>query len=134
MDWKFAYLSFQGRLNRARYWIAAIVLGVLYAVISLLDSSVIHSPALMSFSGENGVTVGFGILSVIAWVLLVVMGVALGVKRLHDRDRSGWFYLLLMVPFVNIWIAIEILFLRGTVGPNRFGPDPLNPTAYPMAV
>ena len=132
MDWKFAYFSFGGRLNRAKYWIAAIVMGVLYTVVSLLDANVIHSPVLMSFAVDGGGAQGIGALSVIAWVLVIIMGLALGIKRLHDRDRSGWFYLLMLVPLVNLWILIEILFLRGTVGPNRFGPDPLGGTAYPM--
>jgi len=50
--------------------------------------------------------------------------VAIYVKRLHDRNHSGWFALLLLVPLVNLWPAIEIMFLRGTRGPNRFGADP----------
>ena len=50
---------------------------------------------------------------------------ALAVKRLHDRGRSGWFCLVGVIPFVNIWLTIDLLFLRGTEGPNRFGEDPL---------
>jgi uncharacterized membrane protein YhaH (DUF805 family) len=80
---------------------------------------------------------------------------AIGVKRLHDRDRSGWWIVVFyIVPWrlgsvVNvadkqgndtvglvaglvglvcvIWGLVELGFLRGTRGPNRFGPDPLQP-------
>jgi uncharacterized membrane protein YhaH (DUF805 family) len=47
------------------------------------------------------------------------------IKRSHDRDRSGWFILLFLVPLLNLWPLIELLFLRGTIGSNRFGPDPV---------
>ncbi|MBY0511618.1 MAG: DUF805 domain-containing protein [Rhodospirillaceae bacterium] len=50
---------------------------------------------------------------------------AVGARRLHDSDRSGWWQLLILVPFIG-WIIVLIWFvLRGTLGGNRFGPDPL---------
>lgn len=52
-------------------------------------------------------------------------GIAITVKRLHDLDRPGWHWLLLAVPFYNIYLGLVLLFARGTWGPNRFGPDPL---------
>ncbi len=41
------------------------------------------------------------------------------------RNRTGWFLLIGLIPLVSIWLVVELGFLRGTVGPNRFGPDPL---------
>lgn len=70
----------------------------------------------------GAVTVIYGV------VLLLVMigGLAGAAKRLHDRDRSGWFQLIVLIPLTGaIWLGVEIGFLRGTFGPNRFGPDPL---------
>ena len=63
---------------------------------------------------------------------LVWSGICVGIKRCHDRERSGWFLLVSLIPFIGaIWLTIELYFLRGTVGPNKFGEDPLdsNPTA-----
>ncbi len=58
------------------------------------------------------------------WPLL-----ALYVKRWHDRDRSAWWFLTILIPFVNlgfmVWIIVEAYFLKGTDGTNRFGDDPL---------
>lgn len=54
------------------------------------------------------------------WVFLVVQ-----IKRCRDRDRSGWFILLYLIPIVSLWPLIEICFLKGTTGENRFGEDPL---------
>jgi uncharacterized membrane protein YhaH (DUF805 family) len=90
------------------------------------------------------------IIFVVISVLAFVSSLALGVKRLHDRDKSGWWILLFyIVPevlngavqttdsqgvvlvgtiasvVIAIWGFIELGCLRGTAGPNRFGPDPL---------
>lgn len=53
--------------------------------------------------------------------------VATIVKRLHDRDESGWWSLVYFIPVVCLWVFIKCGFLKGTPGPNRFGPDPLAP-------
>jgi uncharacterized membrane protein YhaH (DUF805 family) len=49
-----------------------------------------------------------------------------GAKRCHDRNRSGWFQLISLVPIVGaLWLLFDLGILRGTDGPNRFGPAPL---------
>ena len=52
-------------------------------------------------------------------------GVAITVKRLHDLDRPGWHWWLMLVPLVNLYIGAILLFAKGTVGHNQFGRDPL---------
>lgn len=53
-------------------------------------------------------------------------GLGLAVKRFHDRDKSGWWILIQLIPLVGaIWYIVETGFLPGTPGTNRFGPDPL---------
>ncbi len=59
------------------------------------------------------------------YLVLGVIGVSFQVRRCHDRDRSGWFVLLWLLPILNIWGLIEMYFLAGTPGTNRFGADPL---------
>ena len=55
-----------------------------------------------------------------------VPNIAAGVKRCHDRDRSGWFVFIVLIPLVGtLWYLIEIGFLRGTFGSNKYGADPL---------
>ena len=51
------------------------------------------------------------------------------IRRLHDLDRSGWCGLLLLIPLVNIVIGHELSYDKGTDGPNRYGPDPLEGAA-----
>ncbi len=50
---------------------------------------------------------------------------AMGVRRLHDTDRSGWWWLLSFIPLIGIIVLIVFWCSEGTRGPNRFGPDPL---------
>jgi uncharacterized membrane protein YhaH (DUF805 family) len=66
-----------------------------------------------------------GLFSGIFVLFTLYSSIAVGVKRCHDRDRSGWFLLLGLVPILNLWLLVELGFLEGTVGPNRFGlPEP----------
>ena len=78
-----------------------------------------------------------------AWILIglyslwglvtFIPGLAVGIRRLHDTDRSGWWLFIAMVPLVGAIILIVFFLTEGTRGPNRFGPDPkagLAPPTY----
>jgi uncharacterized membrane protein YhaH (DUF805 family) len=126
--------GFQGRINRAKYWIATIT----YISVTI---------ALVGLGFFFRFDTIFFIVAAIVFVVLTVSGIAVGLKRLHDRDMSGWwllvFYLLpavldgigraLGVPVVfslagsaiSIWALVVLGFLRGTSGANQYGPDPL---------
>lgn len=128
MDWKYILTSFSGRLNRQPFWLGLVLvlvveLVVFYAVSSLFgtytatDGTV--APA-MSFS-----PIGWLIMAVV-YVAVIWVGLALQIKRWHDRDKSGWWCLIGLVPIIGgIWVLVECGFLRGTEGPNRFGEDPV---------
>lgn len=59
-------------------------------------------------------------------VLQVWISLAIGVKRYHDRDRKGWWLLIVLIPVIgSLWLFVVLGFLKGTEGANRFGPDPL---------
>jgi uncharacterized membrane protein YhaH (DUF805 family) len=61
---------------------------------------------------------------------IVVAGIAAGIcvtiKRLHDLERPGWHWWLLMVPLYNLYLGFSLLFQKGIDGPNRFGRNPLD--------
>lgn len=103
MNWLFGY---EGRINRAKYFFAILIYLIPYGICLLIAR---ESEAL-----------GFAIF--IPLVFLTAMPVA---KRLHDLNHSGWWQLLGLVPLVNFGLGIYMLAWRGTLGPNRFGPDPL---------
>jgi uncharacterized membrane protein YhaH (DUF805 family) len=164
--------SFSGRLNRARFWLASIVLIVVSVVllpISILSAAlVVISPAsfaiLIGFGGWPVMPAAFAGLQFVLCLYLLVScaallawfaGFAVATKRLHDRNKSAWWLLLFyLAPLILaaiayytdpggiaafevrlilglaglsiwIWFLVEFGFLRGTAGPNRYGPDPL---------
>lgn len=129
-------LSPQGRINRGKYWLASLIYVVVVGIVSILMAAlwaIIPGDAVdgnYSVSGINAVP--YIILGLGTFGFLVWSGICVGIKRCHDRERSGWFLLVSLIPFIGaIWLTIELYFLRGTVGPNKFGEDPLdsNPTA-----
>jgi uncharacterized membrane protein YhaH (DUF805 family) len=106
--------SAEGRISRSQFWLKW---ALPYAVVTLVLYLII-------FMSGVAPTIGLTILSI--YLLAAIWpSIVIYVKRAHDRGRSGWFVLLFVVPFVNIWVLIELLFLRGTVGSNAHGPDPV---------
>jgi uncharacterized membrane protein YhaH (DUF805 family) len=119
VDWKWLLTSFDGRINRAKFWAGIgvlIVLGIAATVIDvLIDSSI-----------DIGGGAQMGIVSLLVSLASVYLALALYAKRWHDRDKSGWWSLIALVPFIGaIWILVELGMLEGTRGANQYGPDPL---------
>ena len=111
-----ALFSFSGRMCRSDYWLKGFLV--------LLPIGIVNN--ILAYGVDND---GARMVAMVIGILSIWPGFALIVKRLQDRDRSGWFALTLLIPFVGIifaiWILIEVWFLKGTDGPNRFGEDPL---------
>ena len=119
--------SFNGRINRAKFWLGTVCLIVVYVILAII-SSVTMAPMTVSQSGQvQGGGMGIvGIIVLIIYIAMIWPSVALGVKRFHDRDKSGWWVLISLVPIIGgLWYLIECGFLECTKGPNKFGPDPL---------
>lgn len=126
---KFDGFSFEGRINRAKYW--RIKIGIFLANFFFhIWVAVQHShEALRRPPTEIGDWILIGGLIVVTVVSLVV-SIATDVKRFHDRDKSGWWVFIVFIPVIGaVWLLIECGFLPGTVGSNRFGTDPLQAKA-----
>jgi uncharacterized membrane protein YhaH (DUF805 family) len=118
MDIPNLLFSFQGRIRRLHYWLAAISVGVVVGVIASI---------LMPMSGIAQGTPNPIFMALIGIIYLVdiYIGLALGAKRCHDRDKSAWFLAIGLIPLIGaIWLFVELGILDGTQGPNRFGPSP----------
>jgi uncharacterized membrane protein YhaH (DUF805 family) len=138
--------SFTGRLNRKPYWLTTLAMIAIFLVLIILAFFVAGGAAALGGSG-SGLGIGLIIL-LLLYIPMLWIGLALGAKRLHDRNKSGWWLLLfwilpgilqgigeqigslgivlsLIAVGISIWGLVEIGFLRGTVGPNQYGPDPL---------
>ena len=113
-DLKQFYFSPGGRVNRQQWWLRLVLpYFVIMVVLTYLDL----------LSGYYDPTLGVGLLSGIFALLTLVPGVIVHIKRFHDRDKSGWWMLIVFIPLIGaLWLIIELGFLRGTEGPNRFGP------------
>lgn len=115
MDWKYLFTSLEGRIGRQSYWMGILAIAVISAISSLFD-------VLLGTAGEYG----YGPISGIVSLIMIYPLIMLYAKRWHDRGKSGWWTLISFVPVIGgLWMLIECGFLRGTDGPNRFGPDPL---------
>lgn len=109
----------QGRLNRLRYLKYHVIFALLSALFGFVISFVC---ALLSGDPESVlVTVPMGILSFV----VSIGGIMLGVRRLHDLNKTGWFMLLGLVPLINIIFLFYLLLAPGTNGWNDYGEDPL---------
>lgn len=124
LTWKQILFSFKGRIPRRQYWGAMGIQLVVGLVIGVLAAFMV--PGLFgrgSSSSDLGVL--FAVLMIPLGIYLFWVGLAVGVKRWHDRDKSGWWMLIGIIPYIGgIWQLIECGCLRGTEGPNRFGGDP----------
>lgn len=141
--------SFQGRINRAKFWLAILIYFIAFLVIFLLFGAV---AAAVNYELSMTTLV---ILAAIVYIPILISGIAVGIKRLHDRNKSGWWLLLFyLVPNVlqgiggasggqgigmifaligfaiSIWALVELGILRGASGPNQYGPDPLPASKY----
>ena len=100
-------------------------LGVMGAVFLLLMLAMLMGGGLEGMAQNGGFLAGpFMILFVVFWLAVIVPSIAVQVRRFHDQDKSGWFVLLNFIPYLGGLIVLVFMFLEGTRGPNRFGPDP----------
>jgi uncharacterized membrane protein YhaH (DUF805 family) len=135
------YADFSGRSRRMEYWSFALLNFIVMTVLMLVLFGIGGATSTMSglesaspFALFGVFASGFGLIILIYWLAVIVPSIAVTVRRLHDRDMSGWWYggLLIasFIPIVNILAAIGFivmfvfLLLPGTPGPNRYGPDP----------
>jgi uncharacterized membrane protein YhaH (DUF805 family) len=117
--------SFQGRINRAKFWLIAV--GIF--VVEMIVFAAVGGSAAMSEDPQKAMasigTVG-GLVLLVVFVVAFWISLAAGVKRFHDRNKSAWWVLIVFVPVIGgLWYLIECGFLKGTTGPNTYGPDPL---------
>jgi uncharacterized membrane protein YhaH (DUF805 family) len=113
MDFKSFYFSFEGRIGRQDFWLRYMLpyLGIFF-VIGVVEA----------LNESMGLALNLVLTLALIWPTLAV-----NAKRWHDRDKSGWWMLINVIPIVGFfWALVETGFLRGTVGANRFGPDPLS--------
>ena len=148
MDWGHLFFKFDGRANRAKFWIAALIFAAINVVLAILGYVMDQSVVFQALNSMLG-------------IVILIASIAVGIKRLHDRNKSGWYLLLFyLVPSVlvvigvligafmedstiiatvlgllafavGVWAFVEMGCLRGTIGVNQYGPDPVAPATIP---
>jgi uncharacterized membrane protein YhaH (DUF805 family) len=158
VDWNWFLLSFDGRISRAKIWFAAFVwfatvfsfMTIFMALLFVLGSVLRGFGYDVHLESSKTMHPAFYLLGLPLLVTFVWVFAATVIKRLHDRDKSGWW----LVPFfiapdllgrlsdwlenpvlallvdalglgLGVWCFVELFCLRGAKAPNRFGPDPL---------
>ena len=116
--------GFEGRANRATFWLVNVGLIVVEAIVF----GVAGGASMMSEDPSEAMA-SMGVMGIVCLLVLVVLfwvGLAVAVKRWHDRGKSGWWVLIAFVPVIGgLWYIIECGFLKGTTGANAYGADPL---------
>lgn len=107
-------LDFEGRATRKEYWCFYLINMLIYIILNLLDIM------LGVYSFEAGV----GILSLIFIIVVLIPGLAVTFRRLHDIGRSGWWFLVNLIPLIGPIIFLIFMLLDSQEGENRYGLSP----------
>jgi uncharacterized membrane protein YhaH (DUF805 family) len=117
MDWYLKvlrqYADFEGRARRKEYWMYT-----LFNMLALLVAAILDGLLGLTRHGFFGPVYGLYALATL------IPGLALGVRRLHDVDRSGWWLLLAIIPLIGAIVLFVWAVTDGTRGSNQFGDDP----------
>ncbi len=111
------YIGFSGRAPRSEYWywtLFAVLFGFAANFIFGLIGHALHIRAIGSLVG------------LAANLITFLPSIAVFVRRMHDVNRSGWWYFFALVPVIGIVMLLIWCCTRGTAGQNRYGPDPLS--------
>jgi uncharacterized membrane protein YhaH (DUF805 family) len=115
------YAVFNGRASRSEFWYFGLFVGL-----GVAAGFVAMGIADVVLGGNSAANI-FAVVAIFAILGMFLPSLAVAVRRLHDTDSSGWWYLLYVIPYVGGLIMFVWFCIKGTSGPNRFGPDPLQP-------
>jgi uncharacterized membrane protein YhaH (DUF805 family) len=107
------YVDFSGRARRSEYWyffLFTIIVGIVAGIID-------------GILGTRGTAGGTGLVGAIASLALLLPGLGVGVRRLHDTGRSGWWLLIGLIPLVGA-IVLLVFFVQDSQPDNQYGPSP----------
>jgi uncharacterized membrane protein YhaH (DUF805 family) len=117
MDWYVnvlkKYAVFNGRARRKEYWFFVLFNIIITFVLGIIDG----------IAGLKGAA-GFGLLGILYSLAVLVPGLAVSVRRLHDTNRSGWWLLIALVPLLGAVVLIIFAAQDSQPNENQYGPNP----------
>ncbi|PEJ59509.1 hypothetical protein CN692_04765 [Bacillus sp. AFS002410] len=108
------YIGFHGRASRTEYWMFMLINAIITFIFTLVDD---FANTKEMFAGIYG-------------LLTLIPLIAVGVRRLHDIGRSGWWYLISIIPFLGSLILLIMACFKSEDHENRFGPVPARSYEY----
>ena len=131
MDWKEFYFSPKGRINRKLFWLGPKSLELWYFILTLVTLGIfpillmvlIYIPIIKNYKELSKEVEPIILLFPV--VNLIYIRLSVMIKRLHDLNKSGWLYLIAIIPYINLLFFIYVSFFKGTDGENEYGADPL---------
>jgi uncharacterized membrane protein YhaH (DUF805 family) len=131
------YWDFNGRTARKEFWMFALITTIISIALMIIDlvigtQIVLYQPATFGGDTATGIApitpapIEIGMLQNIYTLAVFLPSLGVAVRRLHDTGRSGWWWLMNFICCVG-WIVLLVFYVtRGTVGDNKYGPDPLS--------
>lgn len=113
------YCNFKGRARRSEYWYFTLLNIIITAVLSLIQTGL-----RMNGNSSSPLIVVCLVLQYVYSFAVLLPGLGVGVRRLHDTGRSGWFYLLMLIPLVGAIVVIIFFAQDSQPGTNKYGPNP----------
>lgn len=125
-DLKKLLFSSEGRIGRKTFILTSLALAGSLLLIILIDTLIVGLLPQINETVAKVFAMILCLVEIILGIAFAVVGVILGIKRYHDRNKSGWWVLISLIPYIGgLWYFIETWFFKGTEGENRFGADPL---------
>lgn len=106
------YATFSGRATRSEYW--------WFALFNIIVSVVLN----IVVQAGGGESMALNLVAAVASLALFLPGLAVGVRRLHDIDKAGWWLLIAFIPLIGFILLLIWFCTKGSVGENRFGFPP----------
>ncbi len=107
--------AYRGRASRSAYWWFALFQVIVFALVEVVSIPLVKvAPPGSLANAAIAIILGIPVL------YLELAALALTVRRLHDTDRSGWWMLIALVPYVGSIVLLIFTVLKGTPGPNRY--------------
>lgn len=115
--------SANGRFGRLSYlgWnmLMFIIVISFFFVVGIIASFI--APNLFSSTADGSISIPFMLIMAVVYITLIYISFIFIIRRLHDCNQSGWLSLLFLIPIINFFFILYLIFAPGTPGSNDFG-------------
>lgn len=118
------YAVFKGRARRQEYWYFMLVNLVISFALSMLDKAL----------GNPGAGEGGGVIGMVYSLAILIPSIAVGVRRLHDIGRTGWWMLISLIPLIGVIVLIYFFVQDSQPAANEYGPNPKDPASINLTM